>query len=141
MIFILWLIIAVLVAIIIYLITQNSTKIELPTVTYDSTLYWQLLYDLDKKNAFAPWEELLMSKLVDPEDFKPYLYDDKYVARRDYSKKSGIITKTIYNISDLLFVHWSSSQESWDHLAGRKGYVVISKSEKRQIDFIMTRVS
>ena len=82
-----------------------------------------------------------MSKLVDSEDFKPYLYDDKYVARRDYSKKSGIITKTIYHISDLLFVHWSSSQESWNHLAGREGYIVISISEKRQVDFIITILS
>lgn len=82
---------------------------------------WNVAEDL-KEPEYAPWNELLRSKLVDPKDI-------------------GIANLDDINIDDLVFIKWRSPQESWDHLAGAEGYVVISISEKKQIDFIITSMS
>ncbi|WP_316797117.1 hypothetical protein [Pedobacter agri] len=124
----------------IYLRKGKPTKVSLKG-NLKKPLYWYLLTDLDQQNTCAPWEDILSLKLADPNDIAPYLHNDIYVIQGGFDTSSESRSTEEYKVEDLLFVHWRSPQKSWDHLAGREGYVVISKSEKRQIDFIMTRVS
>ncbi|RZK39890.1 MAG: hypothetical protein EOO90_17090 [Pedobacter sp.] len=134
------LIIASVIMLLVLLIKNKQLK-KSSTTKAHVPLYWHLLNDLYQQNTFAPWEELLVSKLADPNDIAPYLSNDTYVNYGEFDRLSGSRIPKEYKVDDLLFVHWRSSQQSWDHLAGREGYVVISKSKKRQIDFIMTIVS
>ena len=103
-------------------------------------LYWHLIDDLDHENTYAPWEDILSSKLVDPKDIASYLHGELYFSQGEFDS-SGLATWIEHKVEDLVFVFWRSPKESWDHLAGREGYVVISKSEKKQVDFITTVLS
>lgn len=103
---------------------------------------WDLRNDLDTKNTYAPWVDVLKSTLVDPNEINLHLdAENNYqVWNYDYESRSPPEVKR-YNLDDLVFVNWRSSPESWKHLAGRAGYIVVSKSEKKQIDFIITIMS
>jgi|GEM_PF-2963616 len=103
---------------------------------------WDLRDDLYTTNTYAPWHDVLKSTLVDPNEINLHLdTDNNYqVWNYDYESKSPPEVK-LYKIDDLVFVDWRSSPDSWKHLAGRQGYIVISKSEKKQIDFIVTIMS
>ncbi|MFC4143394.1 hypothetical protein ACFSNA_19690 [Pedobacter mendelii] len=102
---------------------------------------WDFTEDL-KEPKYASWDDLLSSKLVDPKAIHLQLDADNnfHVGNYDYESKSPPQVKR-YNLDDLVFVDYRSSADSWRHLAGRQGYVVISKSEKKQIDFIVTVMS
>ena len=118
---------------------------------------WSKAEDLQKPK-YAPWNELLWSKLIDAKEIpRLSLDEDNNYVTAEYDE-SWLIDKSIsfeasekafkqsrrnpkinrYALEDLVFIKWRSSQESWSHLAGRMGYVVISISEKKQIDFIIT---
>lgn len=118
---------------------------------------WEFAEDL-KEPKYAPWDELLRSKLVNPKDIGIVTLDEdnNYLTEEnnfdsslnsetdinnfdDYLIKFKANTKIVrYNLDDLVFIKWRSPQHSWDHLAGSEGYVVISIKEKRQVDFITT---
>ncbi|KQN34420.1 hypothetical protein ASE92_12540 [Pedobacter sp. Leaf41] len=121
------------------MIKSKSIKTPLQNETY-CPLYWHLLQDL-RGDQYAPWNDLLSSELVDPKDIAQFIRHGTYTTQDDYDSSSDSYIRKEYPIGDLLFVYWQSPQKSWDHLAGRAGYVVISKSEKKQIDFIMTVIS
>jgi len=107
-----------------------------------SPLHGWHLNELDKTNLLAPWNEVLKSPLVDSSVINlPLDADNHYlVSNYDYESESIPQVKR-YNLDDLVFVNWRSPAESWKHLAGRKGFVVVSISEKKQIDFITTAMS
>ena len=139
---ILGIIIAVLTSIDIYLITRTPTQENtLLRGQQNPTLHWQSLQDLDNENIFAPWEDILDSKLVEPKELTRYLQSETYTTQGEYDQSLDSYVRKEYPIIDLVFIHWRSPQESWDHLAGREGYVVISKTEKKQVDFIITVLS
>ena len=128
------------VLLILYLIISKPVKDSLVNEP-SSSLYWHLPCDLDHKNTFVPWEDILDSKLVEPKALTRYLQSETYTTQVEYDQSLDSYIRKVYPIIDLVFVHWRSPQESWDHLAGREGYVVISKTEKKQVDFIITVLS
>lgn len=139
---ILGIIIAVLTTIDIYLITRTPTQDNTSLrVQQNPTLHWQSLQDLDKENTFAPWEDIFDSKFVEPKELTRYLQSETYTTQGEYDQSLDSYIRKEYPITDLVFVHWRSPRESWDHLAGREGYVVISKTEKKQVGFIITVLS
>lgn len=118
---------------------------------------WEFAEDL-REPKYAPWNELLRSKLVNYKDIgivnldkdNNYLTEDNDFDSSlnsetdinnfdDYLIKFKANNKLVrYNLDELIFIKWRSPQHSWDHLAGIEGYVVISVKEKRQVDFITT---
>ncbi|KQS41753.1 hypothetical protein ASG14_04700 [Pedobacter sp. Leaf194] len=118
---------------------KQSVKANAPLSPLNN---WGLRDDLDQTNTIAPWDAVLKATLADPSEINLPLdaYNHYQVWNYDYETKSPPEVKR-YNLDDLVFVDWRSSAESWNHLAGRQGYIVISKSEKKQIDFIVTIMS
>lgn len=136
---------AVIIALITFLFVIYLLKGKQTTKTLanepNSLLYWHLLSDLDHQNTIAPWEDILSSKLADTKETAQYVQGETYINQGEYDQLSDSYILKQYPINNLLFVYWRSPQKSWDHLAGREGYVVISKSEMKQIDFITTTLS
>lgn len=83
--------------------------------TIKSKYGWKL-EDLENSTAIKPWEEILDLEILD-------------------------VNYTIYDIDDTICVEWKSSLESWQNLAGRAGHVIISKKDRKQIDYIPTKIS
>lgn len=90
-------------------------------VTYEISPFhdWNI-EELNNESILVPWNEIFKSRLATMKELKSI---------------------GLHNNEDFTVVYYRSPQHYWDNLAGTEGYVLISKKEKKQIDFITTIVS
>jgi hypothetical protein len=136
-------IIVLLVIVVISLVIYKFIKSNYKSANHHRypLLDWNI-DDLGGEHVFAPWSEVMSSTIVTPDKIKLKLDENNNVTifARAYTPQA-ISTVKQYHIDDIIIVYWRSSPESWRRLAGSAGYVLISKSERKQVDFISTVMS
>lgn len=95
----------------------------------DSPLFdWHNDEILYRHKPLIPWEDVFYSKIVDTKNSQ-----DSFL--QNIGDRYGIVRENI------IVILYRSSEESWRDLAGREGYLLIDRIEKKQIDFILTIMS